>query len=200
VFSWREPEVLKCTFTKTQGSISIHDIHLHMASGWQLFADTMKFWLLFSSFVRQGKKKRTSRSYLCGEFRFSESPVQIQNWTIIYHGTEHFVSHHFSSLETTHYAFSSSAFAQLQRLTFFTRWCVEPSPKHIYTAEILNIPPRASKWKFEPCDRASILDYICVLRFVSGNLCQQLSVTTKRCNCFRGNRSWENAGLLLGSL
>lgn len=100
---------------------------------------------------------------------------------------------------TTHYAFSSSAFAQL-RLTFFTRRCVEPSPKHIYTAEILNIPPRASKWKFEPCDRASILDYICVLRFVSGNLCQQFSVTTKRCNCFRGNRSWENAGLLLGSL
>jgi hypothetical protein len=38
------PKVLKCTFTKKQGSICIHDIHLHVVNiGLQLFADTMKF-------------------------------------------------------------------------------------------------------------------------------------------------------------
>lgn len=127
------------------------------------------------------------------------SPVQIQNWTIIYHGTEHFVSHHFSSLETTHYAFSSSAFARLQRLAFSQGdyWCAEPSPKHIYTAET---PPRASKKEnFSPVTELKYLN-ICILRFVPGNACQQLSVTTRCCSCFRGDKSWENDGLLLGSL
>lgn len=157
-----ESVVWRCTFRRTgvllkrTKSIKMHihkdakvaSVYMIYICTWQWAATFCRHHeILTSLFIFCKARGKTSRSYLCGEFRFSESPVQIQNWTIIYHGTEHFVSHHFSSLETTHYAFSSSAFAQLQR-HIFTRWCVEPSSKHIHTAEILNKPPRASKWKF----------------------------------------------------
>jgi hypothetical protein len=124
---------------------------------------------------------------------------KIQNWTIIYHGTEHFVSHHFSSFETTHYAFSSSTFALHQRLTFsqgdvqnLRPYTSTPQRFWIYLHELQHE-------NFSPVVELKYLN-ICVLRFISGKVCQQLPVTTKRCNCFRGDKSWENDGLLLGSL
>jgi len=155
--------------------------------------------ILTSLFIFCKVREKTSRSYLCGEFWFSESPVQIQNWTIIYHGTEHFVSAPLFFTWDYTLSFLQQRLCTASETHIFHKVMCRTFAQHIYTAEILNIPPRASKWKFSPVTELKYLN-ICVLRFVSGNVCQQLSVTTKRCSCFRGDKSWENAGLLLGSL
>jgi len=149
VSSLREPKVLKFTFTKTQGSISIHDIHFAHGIGLQFFADTMKFWPLFSSFVRQGEKKnfKILSLWWIPIFRITRWNPELNNYLPWHRALR--VAPLFFTWDYT-LRFLQQRLCTASETHIFTRWCVEPSSKHIYTAEILNIPPRASKWKFCP--------------------------------------------------
>lgn len=162
--------------------------------GLRLFADTVNFFSLhFPSFVRQGEK--TSRSYLCGEFITRSNP-ELNNY-LPWHRTLCVAPLFFTWDYTLRFLQQRLCTASETRI--FTRWllmCRTFAQTHLYRRDSST---SFKKENFSPVTELKYLN-ICILRFVPGNACQQLSVTTRCCSCFRGDKSWENDGLLLGSL
>lgn len=151
------------------------------------------FSLFFPSFVRQGEK--TSRSYLCGEFITRANP-ELNNY-LPWHRTLCVAPLFFTWDYTLRFLQQRLCTASETRI--FTRWllmCRTFAQTHLYRRDSST---SFKKENFSPVTELKYLN-ICILRFVPGNACQQLSVTTRWCSCFRGDKSWENDGLLLGSL
>ena len=156
----------------------------------------MKFWLLFSSFVRQGKKNFKILSlWWIPIFRITRWNPELNNYLPWHRALR--VAPLFFTWDYTLRSLQQRLCTASETHIFHKVMCRTFAQTHLYRRDS-EYTSTGFKMKILPCDSLNI--WICVLRFVSGNVRQQLSVTTKRCNCFRGDRSWENAGLLLGSL
>lgn len=115
-FPLKDSQKYSNAHSQRSSSVCIHDIHLHVVNiGLQLFADTMSF---CSSFVGRGEKKnfKTLSLWWILILRVTSSKSRTEQLFTMARSTS--CQRHFSSLKTTHYTFSSSAFAQLQKLTF----------------------------------------------------------------------------------